>query len=44
MDGSEEIGRGTHGRVVIDLPKFSRRLAVKFADESDRASGTESKS
>jgi fluoroacetyl-CoA thioesterase len=43
MDGSEEIGRGTHGRVVIDLPKFSQRLAVKFADEADRASGTESK-
>jgi predicted thioesterase len=36
MDGSEEIGRGTHGRVVIDLPKFSKRLADKFANESDR--------
>jgi fluoroacetyl-CoA thioesterase len=44
MDGSEEIGRGTHGRVVIDLPKFSKRLAAKFANEADRASGTESKS
>ena len=43
MDGSEEIGRGTHGRVVIDLPKFSKRLADKFANEADRASGTESK-
>ena len=43
MDGAEEIGRGTHGRVVIDLTKFSERLAVKFANESDRASGTESK-
>jgi predicted thioesterase len=40
MDGSEEIGRGTHGRVVIDLPKFSKRLADKFANEADRASGT----
>ena len=29
MDGSEEIGRGTHGRVVIDLRKFSERLAAK---------------
>jgi predicted thioesterase len=27
MDGAEEIGRGTHGRVVIDLAKFSERLA-----------------
>ena len=44
MDGSEEIGRGTHGRVVIDLPEFSKRLAAKFANEADRASGTESKS
>jgi fluoroacetyl-CoA thioesterase len=44
MDGSEEIGRGTHGRVVIDLPKFAERLAVKFANEADRASGTDSKS
>ena len=26
MDGSEEIGRGTHGRVVIDLAKFVQRL------------------
>lgn len=29
MDGTEEIGRGTHGRVVIDLAKFSERLAAK---------------
>jgi fluoroacetyl-CoA thioesterase len=35
MDGSEEIGRGTHGRVVIDLAKFSKQLAVKFANEAD---------
>lgn len=27
MDGAEEIGCGTHGRVVIDLAKFSERLA-----------------
>lgn len=27
MDGDTEIGRGTHGRVVIDLRKFSERLA-----------------
>lgn len=30
MDGTEEIGRGTHGRVVIDLVRFSQRLAVKL--------------
>jgi fluoroacetyl-CoA thioesterase len=29
MDGAEEIGRGTHGRVVIDFAKFSERLAAK---------------
>ena len=29
MDGAEEIGRGTHGRVVIDLRKFAERLAAK---------------
>jgi fluoroacetyl-CoA thioesterase len=32
MDGTEEIGRGTHGRVVIDLAKFSERLAAKAAN------------
>jgi predicted thioesterase len=35
VDGAEEIGRGTHGRVVIDLAKFSEHLAVKFANEAD---------
>lgn len=35
MDGDEEIGRGTHERVVIDLAKFSRRLATKFANETE---------
>jgi fluoroacetyl-CoA thioesterase len=29
MDGTEEIGRGTHGRAVIDLARFSQRLATK---------------
>ena len=43
MDGSEEIGRGTHGRFVIDLPEFTKRLAAKFANEADRAPGTDSK-
>ena len=33
MDGPEEIGRGTHGRVVIDLAQFSQRLAAKVADQ-----------
>jgi len=34
MDGTEEIGRGTHGRVVIDLAKFSERLKAKPAGET----------
>ena len=29
MDGPEEIGRGTHGRVVIDLARFADHLALK---------------
>ena len=29
MDGDEEIGRGIHERVVIDLAAFSKRLAMK---------------
>jgi predicted thioesterase len=33
MDGTEEIGRGTHGRVVIDLAKFSERLAARYGDK-----------
>jgi len=33
MDGAEEIGRGTHQRVIIDLARFSERLAVKFAKQ-----------
>jgi len=28
-DGAEEIGVGTHERVVIDLAKFNERLAAK---------------
>ena len=31
MDGTEEIGRGTHERAVIDLARFSARLAAKHA-------------
>ena len=31
MDGTDEIGRGTHGRVVIDLAAFTERMAAKFA-------------
>ena len=30
MDEAEEIGRGTHGRVVIDLARFSQHLAAKI--------------
>lgn len=35
LDGTEEIGRGTHGRVVIDLGAFSERLAAKFPGQGD---------
>jgi predicted thioesterase len=34
MDGAEEIGHGTHGRVVIDLARFSERLAAKSGDKT----------
>jgi predicted thioesterase len=35
MDGTDEIGRGVHGRVVIDLADFSRRVAAKVANQAD---------
>jgi len=35
MDQAEEIGTGTHERVLIDLAKFSERLAAKFADQGE---------
>ena len=40
-DGSEEIGLGTHERLVIDLARFSDHLKAKFgpagaADTNDR--------
>lgn len=35
MDGTEEIGRGSHGRVVIDLVKFSERLAAKSGKHAE---------
>jgi len=35
MDGNEEIGRGTHGRVVVDLADFSARLVAKFGKQAD---------
>ena len=31
MDGDEEIGRGTHQRALIDLAKFTARLATRYA-------------
>ena len=34
VDGGEEIGHGTHARVIIDLAKFSEQLAIKFANKS----------
>jgi len=30
-EGNEEIGIGTHERMVIDLAKFSERMKTKFA-------------
>jgi predicted thioesterase len=33
VDGSEEIGHGTHGRVVIDVAQFSAQLAGKVIDK-----------
>src|SRR6266700_5987236 len=30
VDGTEEIGVGTHERVIIDLAKFAERLNAKF--------------
>ena len=35
LDGTEEIGRGTHGRVVIDLARFTERLRAKSDDKGD---------
>lgn len=35
MDGDEEIGRGKHGRIVIDIASFSERLARNMADRKD---------
>ena len=34
-DGAEEIGRGTHGRVVIDMARFAEHLAAKLANGPD---------
>jgi predicted thioesterase len=31
VDGAEEIGRGTHGRVVVELAAFAERLVAKSA-------------
>ena len=35
MDQAEEIGTGTHARVVIELDKFSERLAMKYTNKGD---------
>jgi len=35
MDEAEEIGTGTHARVVIELARFSERLVAKFAIKGD---------
>ncbi len=33
VDGAEEIGRGTHERVLIDVAKFAAHLAAKVAGQ-----------
>jgi len=38
-DGSEEIGRGSHARVVIDLAVFAERLAAKVKDQAKPTAG-----
>ena len=35
MDQAEEIGAGTHARVVIELDKFSERLATKYSNKGN---------
>lgn len=35
MDDAEEIGRGTHERIVIDLVKFSKRMAEKAGHRAE---------
>jgi hypothetical protein len=32
VNGTEEIGHGTHRRVMVDLAKFSQRVAAKVAE------------
>jgi len=34
VDGGEEIGRGTHGRAIINLAKFDELLAAKYHTKS----------
>jgi fluoroacetyl-CoA thioesterase len=33
-DGDEVIGRGTHGRIVIDLARFAQRLAARTSHDA----------
>jgi len=35
MDGTVEIGRGTHDRAMIDMARFSEHLAAKSGDNAD---------
>lgn len=39
LDEAEEIGAGTHERMVIDLARFSERLKSKFGPASQRPAG-----
>ena len=34
VDGAEEVGRGTHQRIVIDLAKFTEHLTSKFSSKA----------
>jgi len=36
LDGNEEIGRGTHGRMLIDLARFNARLNAKVPGKDSR--------
>ena len=35
MEGTEEIGRGTHARVIIDMKRFSEHLAAKASRRTE---------
>jgi hypothetical protein len=40
-DGNEQIGVGTHERVVLQLSKLSERLKARFGERCDQAMSLE---